>query len=250
MSHSLGDGSALRSDAVAARIARMIESGEYPPGSRLPPERVLAATFDVSRTAVREAFMSLTAVGLVEAHVGSGRFVTEHGAERRSHFLAGQLFELYGSDLAEMSTVRELLEVAAIREIPLAIMPAVGAKMREILEAARVALTENDFEQVARLDSEFHAIPIEHCPNRPLRILSSGVALVMGRFVREVLSDRRWDTVSLSQHQHIVDAFEASDRDLASILIGRHQSAAIQRLAEARADDIERVSNETTQPRP
>lgn len=229
----------LRSDAVASRIARMIESGEYPPGAQLPPERELSETFDVSRTAIREAFMSLTAMGLVEAHVGRGRFVTKDAPDRRSHFLASQLFELHRSDLAELSSVRELLEVAAVREIPASEAPTVAAKMRVVYEEAQKALDDRDLDRIARLDSDFHSIPIEHCPNRPLRILTAGVALAMGRFVREVLSDPDWDAISLDQHEHILKAFETRDLELAAILIGRHQSAAIRRVAEARANQID-----------
>lgn len=233
----------LRSDAVAGRIARMIESGEYPPGSQLPPERELSEMLDVSRTAVREAFMALTAVGLVEAHVGRGRFVTENAPDRRSHFLASQLFELHRSDLAELSTVRELLEVAAVREIPQADLAAVAAQMRLVYEEAQQALEERDLDRLARLDSEFHSIPVEHCPNRPLRILTNGVAVAMGKFVREVLSDPDWDAISLDQHELILKAFEGRDLELAAILIGRHQSAAIRRVAEVKADRlVEQVS--------
>lgn len=229
----------LRSDAVASRIARMIESGEYAPGSQLPPERDLAEMLDVSRTAVREAFMALAAVGLVEAHVGRGRFVTADAPDRRSHFLANQLFELHRSDLSELSVVRELLEVAAVREIPVSDMRAVAAKMRLVFEDAQNALVERDFNRLARLDSEFHSIPIEHCQNRPLRILSTGVGVAMGKFVREVLSDPDWDSVSLDQHEQILKAFEASDLELAVILIGRHQSAAMRRIAVAKAEQVE-----------
>lgn len=241
MPKSVEDSTRLRSDAVASRIARMIESREYPPGSQLPPERELAETLDVSRTAVREAFMALTAVGLVQAHVGRGRFVTKEAPERRSRFLVSQLFELHRSDLADLSTVRGLLEVAAVREIPNASMLAVGARMRQVLEDARRALEDRDLEQLARLDSEFHSIPIEYCPNRPLRILTSGVVLAMGEFVREVLSDPSWDEMSLDQHEHIVSAFESKDQELTAILIGRHQSAAIRRAAEAKADQLEQT---------
>ena len=187
--------------------------------------------------------MAMTAVGLVEAHVGRGRFVTEDAPDRRSHFLAGQLFELHRSDLAELSIVRELLEVAAVRQVPVSSMKSVAAKMRVVFEEAREALEARDFGRLARLDSEFHSIPIEHCPNRPLRVLTIGVAVAMGKFVREVLSDPDWDAVSLDQHAQILGAFEAGDVELAAVLIGRHHSVAIRRVAEAKADSLEREAN-------
>ncbi|MBA4040641.1 MAG: GntR family transcriptional regulator [Sphingobium sp.] len=60
---------------VAERIARAIASGVYAPGDRLPAERELAASFDVSRPTVREAIIALEIDGLVEVRIGSGVYV-------------------------------------------------------------------------------------------------------------------------------------------------------------------------------
>lgn len=62
---------------VARNILDMIESGAYPPGTRLPGERELAERFDVSRVVVREAEISLEAVGRLEIKVGSGVYVRD-----------------------------------------------------------------------------------------------------------------------------------------------------------------------------
>ncbi|WP_340693991.1 FadR/GntR family transcriptional regulator [Hyphomonas sp.] len=62
---------------VARAILDMIESGSYPPGTRLPGERELAERFGVSRVVVREAEISLEAVGRVEIKVGSGVYVRD-----------------------------------------------------------------------------------------------------------------------------------------------------------------------------
>ena len=40
---------------IAEKIKALIASGLYPPGTRLPAERELAETFDVSRPTIREA---------------------------------------------------------------------------------------------------------------------------------------------------------------------------------------------------
>ncbi len=60
---------------VAERIARAIAGGTYVPGDRLPAERELAVTYDVSRPTVREAIIALEIDGLVEVRVGSGVYV-------------------------------------------------------------------------------------------------------------------------------------------------------------------------------
>lgn len=62
---------------VARAILDMIDSGAYPPGTRLPGERELAERFKVSRVVVREAEISLEAIGRVEIKVGSGVYVCD-----------------------------------------------------------------------------------------------------------------------------------------------------------------------------
>jgi DNA-binding FadR family transcriptional regulator len=57
---------------IAEQLRALIESGEYPVGTRLPPERDLAAQLGVSRPSVREALIALEVAGLVEIRVGSG----------------------------------------------------------------------------------------------------------------------------------------------------------------------------------
>lgn len=62
---------------IADQISRLIDSGEYPPGSRLPAERLLAEHLSVSRPTVREALIALEVEGRVEIRGGAGVFVLE-----------------------------------------------------------------------------------------------------------------------------------------------------------------------------
>ena len=57
---------------VAGQIETLIRSGEIKPGERLPSERDLAASFEVSRPTIREAMIALEIAGLVEIRTGSG----------------------------------------------------------------------------------------------------------------------------------------------------------------------------------
>ena len=50
---------------IAGQIAALIDDGEFPAGSRLPPERALAQLLGVSRTSVREAIIALEIAGRV-----------------------------------------------------------------------------------------------------------------------------------------------------------------------------------------
>jgi DNA-binding FadR family transcriptional regulator len=60
---------------IADQIVGLIDAGEFPAGSRLPPERELATLLGVSRTSVREAIIALEIAGRVEVRVGTGIFV-------------------------------------------------------------------------------------------------------------------------------------------------------------------------------
>src|SRR5690606_41565423 len=62
---------------VVVEIMELINSGEYPPGSRLPPERELAERFNVSRLTIREAVIALEVKELVKVKTGSGVYVAD-----------------------------------------------------------------------------------------------------------------------------------------------------------------------------
>lgn len=64
------------SDAMADNLARQIEDGVLPAGSRLPSIREYAEASGCSKNTVISAFDILTANGLIEPRRGSGFFVT------------------------------------------------------------------------------------------------------------------------------------------------------------------------------
>jgi DNA-binding transcriptional MocR family regulator len=61
--------------SIAAGLRRLIERGELPAGTRLPPERQLAGALDVSRGTVVAAYDELRGEGLVVTRHGSGTVV-------------------------------------------------------------------------------------------------------------------------------------------------------------------------------
>jgi DNA-binding FadR family transcriptional regulator len=64
-----------RYEQIAERLADDIRAGVLTPGERLPSERELAKTLEVSRASVREALASLALQGVVETRHGAGTFV-------------------------------------------------------------------------------------------------------------------------------------------------------------------------------
>lgn len=67
-----------RYEQVADDLKRKIESGEYPPGSRMPSRRELCQMFDVSESVIEKAMWILRREGLTETLPGVGVFVAEN----------------------------------------------------------------------------------------------------------------------------------------------------------------------------
>ena len=63
--------------SVVDKLLALIDSGEYPAGGRLPPERELADRFSVSRPTIREAIIALEVLNRVQVKTGSGVYVLE-----------------------------------------------------------------------------------------------------------------------------------------------------------------------------
>src|SRR5919204_646829 len=92
---------------VRARLQASIEAGEYKQNDRLPSEAELARIYDVSRPVVREALMSLQALGLTASQSGRGTFVVSDRV--RVPLLMGRYSP------AHIREVRRCLEIPSAR---------------------------------------------------------------------------------------------------------------------------------------
>ncbi|HHT90977.1 MAG: GntR family transcriptional regulator [Bacillota bacterium] len=68
---------------IENELAERIRSGELVAGRKLPPELKLADEFQVSRTTIRHALISLESKGLVERIHGRGTFVADKTGKKR-----------------------------------------------------------------------------------------------------------------------------------------------------------------------
>lgn len=80
--------------SVARQITELIGTGVYPPGSRLPAERELAETFEVSRVTIREAEIALQATGRIRIEPGSGVYVLDPAENHGDNLPEVSAFEL------------------------------------------------------------------------------------------------------------------------------------------------------------
>src|SRR5438045_9105353 len=99
---------------IVEQIQALIGDGKLRPGDQLPPERVLAETFKVSRTSLREALRALELSGYIEGRQGGGTFVRAPSANDIVQPMATAL--LAGKrELVDVLEVREMIEPALAR---------------------------------------------------------------------------------------------------------------------------------------
>ncbi|HEY1549910.1 MAG TPA: FadR/GntR family transcriptional regulator [Kofleriaceae bacterium] len=109
-------------EEIAEQLRALILNGQYPPGSKLPPERELSKRLRVNRASLREALKKLEHLGLVRIRQGDGtrvqNFMETGGIELVQHLLplAGGKPELI-RDLLEFRRImgREIARLAAAR---------------------------------------------------------------------------------------------------------------------------------------
>lgn len=201
-------------DDVINRLRSMIQSGELPPGSRLPPENQLASQMGISRSGVREAVKTLASARVLDVRRGDGTYVTSLAP----HLLLegiGFAFELLqGDTLLEVMEVRRLLEPPATAMAAARMSPEQLDEIVGVMEQMRVHM--DDAEELLQLDVEFHRLVVTSAGNETLSTLLEGLS---GRTARArvwrgiVLGDVAQATID--EHQVILNALQSGDQLLA-----------------------------------
>ena len=199
-------------ERIVEQIRALIDEGRLKPGDQLPPERLLAERFGVSRTSVREALRALELSGFIEGRQGGGTFVRTRSADDLVQPLASAL--LAGKrELADVLEVREMIEPALARKAAERITPEQIAELEAILE--RQADKVRRGESYPEEDAAFHDLIAEAADN-PLVLRLLGV-------VRDLIGDTRASELqskerpmrSLEGHRRILDAIRRRDGEAA-----------------------------------
>jgi DNA-binding FadR family transcriptional regulator len=131
-----------RLSVVVVRVlVDRIVSGEYPPGSLLPPEPALCESFDVSRTVVREAAKALEEKGLARARRGQGTTIT---SPDEWNLLDPAVLDAAVRHDDTMGTLDDVVEARVALEC-------------QMIRAAAQRMTSTDLEELALLLSEMEA---------------------------------------------------------------------------------------------
>jgi GntR family transcriptional regulator, transcriptional repressor for pyruvate dehydrogenase complex len=133
-------------EAVFTALRAAIESGQLAVGAKLSSEAALAAQYGVSRSVIREALRSCTALGLTVTQTGKGTFVLAN------HAATDLLFGTFSA--RSLMEARPHIEVPAAEFAATRRTPQQLEELRGILDAM---VEEDDPETWVSLDAAFHA---------------------------------------------------------------------------------------------
>ncbi len=203
------------SHEVMEGILKKIEEGEVPIGGQLPPESELIEEFDVSRTSVREAVKSLTALGVLVIRPGVGTFVVGE--------VPGPLRMIPGQESLNGSTgLEDLMEFRLIYEPAAAALAALRSQPEEIdaLETCVLALEKGVSEGIRPPeDLEFHLILARATRNSAIMDVSNLTA-------RFYLNDTQLpDDMDVTGHRAVLEAIRNRDPEAARAAMQTHLTA-------------------------
>ncbi len=101
-------------DIIIHQIRDLIVSGKLKPGEKLPSERLLSETFQISRSYVREAILKLQFYGLLKTNPQSGTYVAGLGINIIDSMI-GDLINLNQDDFYALVEARYHLELNAVQ---------------------------------------------------------------------------------------------------------------------------------------
>ena len=213
---------------IADQIRMLVRSGEFPAGSRLPPERDLARQLGVSRPSVREALIALEVEGLVEVRIGSGIYV-----------LAGGRNENGSGEDQTASGPFELLRARWVIEGECAALAAKSAKKPQIvaIEQALEAMQDEHRagKQPLAADRVFHLRIAEATGNGALvqvvkMLWEERAGPLYEQLEHHYDTPGLWDA-ALAEHRAVLKAIAAHDQAGARAAMQRHLNQAYKRFS-------------------
>ena len=227
--------SGRKSDEVFAQIAEFIRAGRFAPGTKLPAERELAATFRTSRQTIREALYRAELTGLIEVRHGTGSFV----AAQTPGELDLPLIELIRREahrIGEFFEIRRAIEGWCAAQAAKVAPESALADMKARLDAMRsLDVTDDAWE---KNDIAFHAALAAATGNpiavRIMAILREGFSAFY-RFKR-FIPNREDQKLIWQHHADIYEGVRRRDGAAARAAIIAHMDFIEEKLAEGMSE--------------
>lgn len=217
---------------VARRMLDLFTGGSIAAGTRLPPERQLAATLGVGRSAVREALAALEILGIVDVRPGSGTYLRGAASELLPQTLRWGL--LIGErNTAELLELREGLEIFVARLAATRADAATLARLEK--DVVRMRDSYDDLNAFARADLDFHHALAEAAGNVTLTDHLHVIRSLLQVYADRAVHDRDHAVIATAEHEAVLSGVRAGDGDAAASAMAVHMATATARLLAERS---------------
>jgi GntR family transcriptional repressor for pyruvate dehydrogenase complex len=213
---------------VTRRLMGYFTSDAINPGDRLPPERQLAQSMGVGRSAVREAIAALEVLGVVTVRPGSGTYLRGKASELLPQTLSWGML-IGAPKTRELIAVRHGLEVHAAR---LAARSATPQAIKAIGEHLQVMESSTaDYEAFVAADMRFHQAVAAAAGSALLSEILQTARSLIRVWVERALSDPGHARLALSEHRTVFEAIRDGEPDRAAAAMNTHMDSAAERLS-------------------
>jgi GntR family transcriptional repressor for pyruvate dehydrogenase complex len=217
----------LREPALADRVAEhmmdLVLDGTLSSGMRLPPERILAEQFGVSRTVIREAVRTLVSRGVLETRGGSGSYVRGPDPAAAARSVTLQLRLHHGSTPVPYTKIHE---VRRVLEVEIAALAAERAQVNDIAalerEVERQRRARHDRDAYVASDVAFHAALAMATHNELFAVLLNSIQDVMMEVRRLGFQVPGSVDNGLMHHERVLAAVKAGDAAAAARAMTDH----------------------------
>lgn len=209
---------------VLRELVRSIVTAEYAAGDVLPPEATLSTEFGVSRTVIRETMKRLQEKGMITVAQGRGTHVLPSTNWNVLDPLV--LATMIGNDrtlgvLDDLSVVRGSLEAAMAAAAADTVTHEARALLRERLET--MAELIEDSAAFRDADVQFHLTVMELSDNTLAEnIARTLISHAVGSDRYTGLDPAHAFELTLAEHEQIVEAISAGDREAARAAMSEH----------------------------
>ena len=229
---------------IAKRLAKQMDNGKYPPGSRLPAERDLAEQFGVSRVTIREAEIALQAQGRISIRKGSGVYVTDNWQDVAAAFPNISAFEV--------TEARALFEAEAAALAAQQVSDATLAELERLVDI--MSRTGPDDPAGEAADHEFHRVIASASNNGAIIYVIEALWKMRDEIepVKEVYDSVCAEDVGARGREHadILEAIRAKNPVSARMAMREHFKRLLESMLEATHEKaMEELRQQTTKSR-
>jgi DNA-binding FadR family transcriptional regulator len=207
--------------SLANEIGQRIVRGDYPPGTILPNEQQWSQTFDVSRSAVREAIKMLMAKSLLASRPKVGSWVEPR---ERWNLLDRDVLSWYSASPrreAFLKTVQEFRHIIEPEASALAAERRSEEQMAEITKACREMGEAETLPERTAADTRFHLAILRASGNELLVPLGALIESALDRLF--IFVTREQDDLRYAQglHEKIEKAIRQQRPEAARLAVRR-----------------------------